>query len=37
VWPKGFSAAARYLARGSNLILWDADNIARVVRERKLA
>jgi hypothetical protein len=37
VWPKGFSAAARYLARGSNLILWDADNIARLVQERKLA
>lgn len=37
VWPKGFSAGARYLARGSNLILWDADNISRLVQERKLA
>ena len=37
VWPKGLSAGARYLARGSNLILWDADNIARLVQERKLA
>jgi hypothetical protein len=37
VWPKGLSAGARYLARGSNLILWDADNISRLVQERKLA
>jgi hypothetical protein len=37
VWPKGFSARTRYLARGTNLILWDADNIARLVRERNLA
>lgn len=37
VWPKGFSAGARYLARGSNMILWDADNIARLVQDKKLA
>jgi hypothetical protein len=37
VWPKGFPARTRYLARGTNLILWDADNIARLVRERNLA
>jgi hypothetical protein len=36
VWPRGFSAPTRYLARGTDLILWDADNIARLVRERKL-
>jgi len=37
VWPKGFPARSRYLARGTDLILWDADNIARLVRERNLA
>lgn len=37
VWPKGFTAGARYLARGSNLILWDADNIARLVQNKNLA
>lgn len=37
VWPKGFPAKTRYLARGSNLILWDADNIARLVKREKLA
>jgi hypothetical protein len=37
VWPKGFPARARYLARGTDLILWDADNIARLVRARNLA
>ncbi len=37
VWPKGFSARTRYLARGSDLILWDADNIARLIREQRLA
>jgi hypothetical protein len=37
VWPKGFPAKTRYLARGTDLILWDADNIARLVVERKLA
>jgi hypothetical protein len=37
VWPRGFSARTRYLARGTKLILWDADNIARLVRERRLA
>jgi hypothetical protein len=36
VWPKGFPAQTRYLARGTNLLLWDADNIARLVRERGL-
>ena len=36
VWPKGLSAKTRYLARGSNLILWDADNIARLVKDRRL-
>ena len=36
VWPKGLTAGARYLARGSNLILWDADNIARLVQDKKL-
>ncbi len=37
VWPKGFPAKTRYLARSSDLILWDADNIARLVREQRLA
>lgn len=37
VWPKGFPARTRYLARGTDLILWDADNIARLVQERNLA
>ncbi len=37
VWPKGFPARTRYLARGTDLILWDADNIARLVKEQKLA
>jgi hypothetical protein len=37
VWPKGFPARARYLARGTDLILWDAENIARLVQDRKLA
>ena len=36
VWPKGFPAKTRYLARGTDLILWDADNIARLVQERNL-
>jgi hypothetical protein len=37
VWPKGFPVRTRYLARGTDLILWDADNIARLVQERNLA
>jgi hypothetical protein len=37
VWPKGFPARTRYLARGTVLILWDADNISRVVKNNKLA
>ena len=37
VWPKGFPARTRYLARGTDLILWDAENIARLVQERNLA
>ncbi len=37
VWPKGFPARARYLARGTDLILWDADNISRVVKNNNLA
>ena len=37
VWPKGFPARARYLGRGTNLILWDADNISRVVKNNHLA
>jgi hypothetical protein len=37
VWPKGIPARARYLARGTALILWDADNISRVVNNNKLA
>ncbi len=36
VWPKGFPARTRYLARGTDLILWDADNIARLVEARRL-
>jgi hypothetical protein len=36
VWPNGFPARARYLARGTDLILWDADNVSRLVRERRL-
>jgi hypothetical protein len=36
VWPKGFPARARYLGRGTNLILWDADNISRVVKNNHL-
>ena len=36
VWPKGLPARTRYLARGSNLILWDAENIARLVRDKNL-
>jgi Restriction endonuclease len=36
VWPKGFPARTRYLARGSDLILWDADNIARLVNGQRL-
>jgi len=37
VWPKGFPARTRYLARGTDLILWDADNIARLVQDKGLA
>ena len=37
VWPKGVPARTRYLARGTKLILWDADNISRVVKNNKLA
>jgi len=37
VWPKGLPARTRYLARGTDLILWDADNISRVVQNNKLA
>lgn len=37
VWPKGLPARTRYLARGTALILWDADNISRVVKNNKLA
>jgi len=37
VWPKGIPARTRYLARGTVLILWDADNISRVVKNNKLA
>lgn len=37
VWPKGFPARARYLARGTVLVLLDADNISRVVKNNKLA
>ena len=37
VWPKGFSARTRYLTRGTDVILWDADNIARLVTARRLA
>ena len=37
VWPKGIPARARYLARGTALIVWDADNISRVVKNNKLA
>jgi hypothetical protein len=37
VWPKGLPARARYLARGTALILWDAANISRVVKNNKLA
>jgi hypothetical protein len=37
VWPKGIPARTRYLARGTKLILWDADNISRVVKNNKLA
>lgn len=37
VWPKGIPAKTRYLARGTNLILWDADNVARLVQDRRLA
>ena len=37
VWPKGFPARTRYLARGTDLILLDADNIARLVQEKRLA
>jgi hypothetical protein len=37
VWPKGIPARARYLARSTKLILWDADNISRVVKNNKLA
>jgi len=37
VWPKGIPVGTRYLARGTNLILWDADNISRVVTNNKLA
>jgi hypothetical protein len=37
VWPKGFLAKTRYLARGTNLILWDADNIARLIQDKGLA
>jgi hypothetical protein len=36
VWPKGFPARTRYLARGTDLILWDADNVARLVQDRNL-
>lgn len=36
VWPKGIPARARYLARGTDLILWDADNISRVVKNYNL-
>lgn len=37
VWPKGLPARTRYLARGTPLILWDADNISRVVENNRLA
>jgi hypothetical protein len=37
VWPKGLPARTRYLARGTALILWDADNISRVVKNNNLA
>lgn len=37
VWPKGLPARTRYLARGTDLILWDADNISRVVKNNNLA
>ena len=37
VWPKGIPARTRYLARGTALILWDADNISRVVKNNNLA
>jgi hypothetical protein len=36
VWPKGFPAGTRYLARDTKLILWDADNISRVVKNNGL-
>ena len=37
VCPNGFAAQTRYFTEGSSLILWDADNIARLVTEEKLA
>ena len=37
VWPKGFPARTRYLTRSSDVILWDAENIARLVASRRLA
>jgi hypothetical protein len=37
VWPKGLPARTRHLARGTNLIIWDADNIARLVQDKNLA
>ena len=37
VWPKGVPARTRYLARGTVLIVWDADNISRVVKSNNLA
>jgi hypothetical protein len=37
VWPQGFSARTRYLAQGTNLILLDAENLARLVKNTGLA
>ena len=37
ICPDGFTARTRYFSEGSSLILWDADNIARLVNEEKLA
>ena len=36
VWPKGLPAGTRYLTRSTDVILWDADNISRVVKNNNL-
>ena len=36
VSPKGFARGARKHADGTSLILWDAGNIARLVRDEEL-